>query len=282
MRINYLLLIVLIYGLASCDDQPASIEEPIDPPELPSFDGLSYDFGVLGEIEPTDSHVSTPEHDEVDAPEELLKDVLAVLKHRVDGQLFDALDRALSPSLEVSGEFENGVFIWEYDLQSEFYSGIDLYNPAMLQGAHTEEDLIHWQLFIFGEQTETGEFLLVEAYSNADYTDSEWTIFDPEIDTENNRALETDWYVDEDVVKQLNVTTAFDPETGEPKNYTWFLVEDGLMKIRFNRVIADQIIQKIDAELSFDDGEGEMFYRLGAEQDTTSYCWDSDFDLVDC
>lgn len=282
LRYSGLFLITLLIGMAACNEQPASPIEEIDPPSLPTFDGLPYDFGVFEEVEASSSEVSTPEYDQVEEPDALLRNVLALMMYRIDESILPALNDVMKPSHEVKGAFDRGTFIWEYDLETGFYNGMQINHPALLRSEEVEDEYINWGLFIFGEDTGEGEFKLVEGNQNEEATEASWRIFDLEKAPDKHQSVYLSWNTEADSLSRAEVVTSFDQENEEPLNYTVFELEEDDMIIRFRRVIADQTIQHLDATLSLENGEGEMTYRLGDEEDQKRYCWDSDFEMIEC
>ncbi len=278
-----LFFISLLIVLNACNDQPASPIDEIDPPELPSFEGLPYDFGVFDELEASSNEVATPEHDEVEDIEALLTDVLELLKYRVDESVLAALNNAFSPSHDITGSFDNGGFVWEYDLESDFYSGVEINHPALLRGEHVEDETVFWDLTLYGDGTGNGEFRLIEGQNTVLEDEQKWTIYNLDEAPDVQKSVSLNWtYNEDDQLDLIDLITRFDEENGEPVNYTMFELEEDEMFIRFRRAIASQTIQYIDAVMDADDGDGKMTYRLGAEDDQSEYCWESDFEIVEC
>ncbi len=277
-----LLLMLLTFGLTACDDQPATPEDEIDPPEIPPLEGMQYDFGPLGDIEPSGENIPQTEYNEVEEPDVLMQAILADMIYHIEGEILPSLRSVLEPARDIEGEFDRDAFAWEYDLETGFYDGVEIDNPAMLRAQVRGDGGVNWSLLIFGDNTEEGEFELVDGSTSQEHDQIRWTLHDLSADPIELQAAEIQWTAIDDFISNIEVRHGYEPDAPLPRNNTTYSVEEGEVTLMFNRLIDEETTQNLNAVLDYESGEGEMTYRFGGEDEIKEYCWDADFDLVDC
>lgn len=285
-----LLFALLFIGAVSCDnifdDQPAAPEEEIDPPELPSLDQFEYDFGALGEVEPVDNFPA-PAYDELEDPVALIQSVLGFMLYENANEIIPAIQNVLEPVDPQDGEFDLDAFAWQYPLNTQFYQGVEINTPddddAVLRARVRDDGSVDWELQLFGDITQDGEYTLLEGSNSQDASEIDWTLYDFEADPIEIEAAESQWTLIDNFVSSASLRKGFDPDAPLPELNISFNIEGSEATVLLTNVISDSETQNFTAEYDYDEGDGWINYRMGEDEDSVrEYCWDTDHELIDC
>ncbi len=251
------LFLMLSLSITSCSDNPLSEEK--DPPELPQFNQIEPD---LSYFEDNNAPSDTSNFFYAKNYAIGMSNVSAI------GQIYLGFFSSLDKS---DAEYDDGKWVWNY---SYSYQGetVDITLTAEDNGV-----IIFWEMLwsYEGEEQTFTDYKVLEGQVATDGSSGSWTFNSLDPDTqEEEPVLVTNWTREDE--EDVEIATDFYNSDGTHTNtYTFYREANEF------HVVYEGSNQENNITVFWDIEAETGYYELGSDSGER-YCWDSNFENVNC
>lgn len=191
------MIVICLLVLQACGDDPVAVDEPVQP-DMPQLEGVEMDDSYFEENNPPEEEMQDEEY----MPFLMAKQGVMGMKMVFESAI-QLPGLLLGASAVQEGEYENGVWTWEFVqfLTPQVTGEEEGFEVLITITAEVNEgmDSIDWEFVI--SESPFGTFTFMTMTTNLAYSEGEMNLFDPETSAQ---VLELSWDVVSETVKTLN------------------------------------------------------------------------------